>query len=466
MSAMPDTAPLNALLAGIDLKPSDFGSVTLTGDEAVIASPHRLAMGGASAIALQAASVAAIWKERTGRGQDVSVDLRRAAIGLDPGEFASQNGHRIDTRSHAREPVNGFFRTKDNRFFWVVGTYVHLRNGALELLDCANTKEAMGRATAKWNADDLEQEFFEKKMIGATARSAEEWRAHGQGQWLLNEPVIRITKIGDSAPEPLKPAARPLSGVRVMNMAHVIAGPVVARTLAEQGADALRLSSPALPDPLTQIIETGTGQRSAYIDLLNPENAARARELAKTADIFVESWRPGAMERRGFGPSDIAKIRPGIIYVSVSCFGNGGPWAPRGGFDQIGQTVTGVAVTEGGADNPRLVPTTLLNDYITAYLGAAGAGAALLRRAREGGSYHVTVSLCRSAMWVQSLGPTAFGRPIPHLTPSAGDLMVMPGPFGDIERVVPIPAYSETPSYWDYPPQPLGAAKPEWLPRA
>jgi crotonobetainyl-CoA:carnitine CoA-transferase CaiB-like acyl-CoA transferase len=322
----------------------------------------------------------------------------------------------------------------------------------------------MARAIGRWNADDLEQEFFEKKMIGATARSAEEWRAHGQGQWLLDEPVIRITKIGDSAPEPLKPAARPLSGVRVMNMAHVIAGPVVARTLAEQGADAMRLSSPALPDSVNQIIETGTGQRSAYCDLLKPEDQAHARELAKTADMFVESWRPGAMERRGMSVAELAKIRPGIIYVSVSCFGHRGPWAERGGFDQIGQTVTGVAVTEGGINSPRLVPTTLLNDYVTAYLGAAGAMAALVRRAREGGSYHVTVSLCRSAMWVQSLGLTPIPK-VGHLTPGPGDMMIMPGPFGDIERVVPIPHFSETKPYWVYPPQPLGAAKPEWLPR-
>ena len=135
-----------------------------------------------------------------------------------------------------------------------------------------------------------------------------------------------------------------------------------------------------------------------------------------------------------------------------------------GGFDQIGQTVTGVAVTEGGADNPRLVPTTLLNDYITAYLGAAGAMAALVRRAREGGSYHVTVSLCRSAMWVQSLGLVTPPK-VGHLTPKPEDMMIMPGPFGDIERVVPIPVYSETKPYWEFPPQPLGAAKPEWLPR-
>jgi crotonobetainyl-CoA:carnitine CoA-transferase CaiB-like acyl-CoA transferase len=460
----PDTAPLNALLETIDLSPKDFGNVVLTGDEKQLPSPHRLAMAGASVIALQAAAAAAVWKARTGRSQTITVDMHRAAIGLDPGEFAKQNGYPIDTRSHAREPVNGFFRTKDNRHFWVVGTYVHLRNGALELLDCANTKEAMSQAIAKWNADDLEQVFFEKKMIGATARSPEEWRAHPQGQWLLDEPVIRITKIAESAPEPLKPAARPLSGVRVMNMAHVIAGPVVARTLAEQGADAMRLSSPALPDSVNQIIETGTGQRSAYCDLLKPEDQEQARELAKTADIFVESWRPGAMERRGMSVTDVAKIRPGIIYVSVSCFGHRGPWAPRGGFDQIGQTVTGVAVTEGGKDSPRLVPTTLLNDYITAYLGAAGAMAALLRRAREGGSYHVTVSLCRSAMWVQSLGLW----PVPqvgHLKPRADELMVMKGPFGDVERIQPIPIFSETKPSWDYPPQPLGAAKAEWLPR-
>ena len=175
-----DTAPLNALLDGIKLAPADFGQVVLTGDEHVLPSPHRLAMAGASAIALQASAAAAVWKQRTGRGQTVTVDMHRAAIGLDPGEFASQNGYRIDTRSHAREPVNGFFKTKDNRSFWVVGTYVHLRNGALEILDCANTKEAMGRAIGERNADELEETFFEKKMIGATARSPEEWRAHGQ----------------------------------------------------------------------------------------------------------------------------------------------------------------------------------------------------------------------------------------------------------------------------------------------
>src|SRR5690606_37861061 len=163
---------------------------------------------------------------------------------------------------------------------------------------------------------------------------------------------------------------------------------------------------------------------------------------------------------------EAADIRPGVVYVSVTAYGDEGPWATRGGFEQLGQTVSGVAVREGGAGRPRVVPPYLLNDYLTGYLGAAGAMLALIRRAREGGSYHVKVSLTRTSMWVHSLGllarePARAGQ---HFAQTLTPLLERrTSAFGVLEQFPPVAQFSETPPYWALPPAPTGSSNPEWL---
>lgn len=444
------------------------GSVTIVGRDPIIASPHRIGEACAAALAAQGKAIATIWKMRTGRDQDVTVDLKTAIHGLHSIDFIKQNGYPIELHV-VKEAITSFYQTRDGRWVFFTGSYPLLRDGILNLLRCSNSAGAIANAVSKWDAFDLEEALAEQNLTGAVVRTREEWRSHLQGKTLLQTPVIEIEKIADSPQEPFSLAPRPLSGVRILDVTHVIAGPLITRTLAEQGADVLHISSPKHPDPLPMIMETGHGKRNAFLDFNNVEDIRHLLSLAQKSDMFVNSFRPGILEKRGLSPYHLAEIRPGIIYVSSRCYGFTGPWSSRGGFDQQGQCVTGVAAEEGLFDAPRLSPVYYLNDYVTAYLGAAGALAALIRRAREGGSYHVKVSLAKSSMWVQDLGLLEISKLDPSLDPKnmgTPDRITSQTPFGEMEYMPPITQYPETKAFWDKPPTPLGSSRAQWLPNS
>ncbi|GAA5234985.1 CoA transferase [Verticiella sediminum] len=458
---------VKALLAPHQAVPDELLSrLRLHGSAQEFDSPHKLVLASASAVGAFALGVEQYWRLAGGPGQSIGIDWMQAASGLNPGHFQTQSGYALPALSLLTELKADFYETADGRWFFPIGSYPHLRDGVLELLDCANTQTALAAGIGRWRADDLEQAFAERKLPGVYARSQQEWLAHPQGSLLAQVPPISLEKIGDSAPEPPRLLERPLQALRVLDMGHVIAGPVVARTLAEHGADVLRIGAPTNQDPFRQTVDTNIGKRSAFLDLDVPLDHAKVRELMTGADVIVQSWRPGSLERRGLGAADAAALRPGVIYVSVSAFGDEGAWRERGGFEQLGQAVSGVTVREAVGGRPRVVPTYLLNDYLSGYLGAAGVMQALMRRATEGGSYHVRVSLARTSMWVQDLGLLPFDagrgerrhfadglRPVLQTRESA---------YGPLRQLPPIAQFSHTPARWDLPPAPNGAHAPAW----
>ena len=444
----------------------EIADVDFSGDDSTIASPHRLATGMGVAIAAQAAAVAEIWRLRSGRRQRVAVDLHAAAHALNPASFLKQHGYPVTIRFVFTEPGNGFFQTRDRRYIYMAHGSPRLRNGLLDVLQCANSKPALTRAVAARDAGELEATCQQQRLPLVMVRSAAEWRAHPHGQLLVGRPVIEIERIADGKPMPFAPAGRPLSDIRVLENTHVLAGPGIGRCLAEQGADALRIAPPRTSDPINFMIDTGFGKRSAFLDLDNAGDVARYRELAADCDVVVQSLRPGNLDHRGLGAADLAAASKGLVYVSVSCYGHDGPWSPHVGYDPLAQSATGVCVVEGDADAPRVVPCTLLADYLTAYLGAFGALAALIRRAREGGSYHVRISLAQTCMWVQNLGLRDPGASKQAGSGSAPRILRMDSPFGDLRYLAPVAQYGETAAFWDKPPVPLGASPAEWLVRA
>ena len=455
-------AALARLLQDGGLGP-ELANVALTGDDTAVASPHRLATGMGVAIAAQAAAVAEIWRMRTGRTQGVAVDLAAAAHALNPAEHLRQNGYPVTVRFVFQEPGNGFFRTKDAWIYMAHGS-PRLRNGLLDVLQCANTKQAIAHAVAQWDATELEPICQERGLPLVMVRNAAQWREHAHGRFLAARPVIEVERIADGVPIPFGAAKRPLQGIRVLENTHILAGPGIGRCMAEQGADALRISPPRTSDPINFMIDTGFGKRAAFLDLDVAADAARYKALAADADVVVQSLRPGAMERRGLGCHELAAASNGLVYVSVSCYGAGhGPWSDYVGYDPLAQAASGICTEEGGEDAPRVVPSHLLADYLTSYLGTFGALAGLIRRARDGGSYHVRVSLAQACMWVQDLG-LRVPRPLPaHARRSEPRILTMDSPFGELEYLAPVAQYAETPAYWDKPPVPLGASRPEWL---
>jgi crotonobetainyl-CoA:carnitine CoA-transferase CaiB-like acyl-CoA transferase len=330
-------AALGRLLAELELDERAFGgTLTFVGEEPLAPSRHRIAAANAAAVAAQAIGVATLWQLRGGGAQEIRVDLERAVVpGLMPLNYLAQNGHSLRWASKRRG--SNFFQAKDGRHVYVLHTvdYPNLLLRVLDFLDCSDAHEAIAKAVARWDSFELEEAMAEQKLVGGVARTRAEWAAHPQGQWLAAQPAISVEKIADGDPVPLGAGARPLSGIRVLDLGHILAGPTAARTLAEQGADVLRVGPPQNPDTNLMVIDTGMGKRSAFIDLDRAGDAEVLRGLFSQADVVVQSWRPGALDRRGFGPPDAARLRPGIVYLSISCYGSGGPWRERGGYDPL-----------------------------------------------------------------------------------------------------------------------------------
>ena len=135
-------------------------------------------------------------------------------------------------------------------------------DAALDVLACSHEAEAIAAAVARWEGAALEDALNHRGVPAALVRSDAQWAAHPQGQWLAARPVVEIEQVAGSSPEPLAAGERPLTGVRVLDITHVLCGPSVGRAMAEQGADVLRVASPDCADPEAIIIDTGWGKRS------------------------------------------------------------------------------------------------------------------------------------------------------------------------------------------------------------
>jgi crotonobetainyl-CoA:carnitine CoA-transferase CaiB-like acyl-CoA transferase len=262
------------------------------------------------------------------------------------------------------------------------------------------------------------------------------------------------------------PAAdRPLAGVKVLDLTRIIAGPVCGRTLAAHGADVLLITASHLPSMQPLVIDTGRGKLSTYIDLREPSGRESLASLLRQADVFVQGYRPGAIAAFGFGPQDVARIRPGIVYVSLCAYGYEGPWANRRGFDSLVQTASGFNAAEAeasGASEPRPLPAQVL-DHATGYLMAFGAMSALARRAERGGSWHVRTSLAQTGYWFRQLGRVDnLACPDPAFDDVRDRLEDTPSGFGRLTAVRHAAVMTETPPHWVRPTVPLGTHAPAW----
>jgi crotonobetainyl-CoA:carnitine CoA-transferase CaiB-like acyl-CoA transferase len=464
-------AEFRAVMHDLGLKPEDTsGAITFVGEDPIFPSKHRLGACIGIPMMAGAAGIADIWRQRTGRGQDLTLDLRKAIHGINPMyKFTPTiNGQQYQLPYWIDNPMGfGLYRTKDGRLFLPTGAYPGLLNAMCTFLHCGPDADQIAEAVAKRDSADLEEAAHaDAKLVFALIRTPEEWLAHPQGKQLAERPLVEIVKIGDSDPEPFTPAARPLSGLRVLAATHVIAGNVMARTLAEHGAEVLQIAHPEefeneglMQDPCTGFTS------SAWLDLKKPESLTKAYELAADADVFVESYRGRKIADLGLSPEELAGRRPGIVYASARPYSYDGPWADRGGFDMEALAVSGFTTLEGTPEQPKFPPTYVMNDFIAGYCGAAGVQAALIRRAKEGGSYHVRVNLARCAMFFNSLG--TFDTDVPGTGEQnqvlAPDTITAQTPYGEYIRLAPPVQFSETKPYWRDPLLVVrGSSKPAW----
>jgi crotonobetainyl-CoA:carnitine CoA-transferase CaiB-like acyl-CoA transferase len=440
-----------------------LAAVTLTGTEPVL--PSSFAVGTAAQATIAASALAAneLWRLRTGRRQHVSVDMRDAGI-----EFRSERYLQIDGKPphEHRDKTVGLYRTADRRWIKLHTNLPHHRAGTLKLLGAEYDRSSVQRAIDRWKAYDLEDAAAKARLVVTATRSFAEWDATPQGAAVAGQPLFSIERIGEASAKPLPAGDRPMSGIRVLDLTRVIAGPVCGRTLAAHGADVLNISAAHIPQMEALMIDTNRGKLTAYLDLREAAGRETLTALLRDADIFIQGYRPGAIAQYGFSAEDAARIRPGIVCVSLCAYGYAGPWADRRGFDSLVQNANGLnvaAAEAAGEEKPRPLPCQEL-DHATGYLMAFGAMTALKRRATEGGSWHVRCSLAQTGHWFRHLGRIENGLacPDPKLEEVRDRLEEGPSGFGRLTSVRHSAVMSETPVRWARPSMPPGSHEAKW----
>jgi len=462
---VPSRTALHELLALTGLAQTPVEQVDFAGADPVFPARYRIGSAGAAALAAVGVAASRVWSLRTGRPpQHIAIDLRAAAAALRSSRYLRVDGA---PPKEAWDPLSGFYPVADGRAISIHCNFAAHREAAMRVLGSPAERAAAERASERWNGLELEDAIHAAGGCAGLARTASEWSTHPQQAAIATQPLLEITRIGDAPPEPLAAASRPLAGIRVLDLTRVLAGPTCARTLAEHGADVLKIGAAHIPDMPTTEIDTGIGKLSAHLDLRTREDRATLRALLRDAEVFSQSYRPGTLAARGFSPQEAAAIRPGIVYVSLSAWGDSGPWHARRGFDSIVQSVSGIAIEQGGSmSKPRYLPVSAI-DYVSGYLMAFGALVALARRATEGGSWLVRVSLARTGKWITDLGMLprdAIASVPPELSQEEIERLTteIDAPIGRVRHLKPVLQMSETSPYWVRPPVAAGAHRAEW----
>ena len=453
---------------------TDITSVwsALGGDPALLARVSRVERPGTlparlpvresarSCVGACALAAAELGARRTGGGVPaVTVDDGAVAAAFTSERHLLVGGRAPETFA----PLSRFWRTADG---WVRthANYPHHRARLLSALDVPGDPDAVAAALAERSAREAEEAVYAAGGLAVALRTPEEWAAHPQGAEVAKRPLVERERL-DSAPArelpPLGTGAGPLlpaAGLRVLDLTRVIAGPVATRTLALLGADVLRLDAPGLPELPGQHADTGFGKRSALLDLTADREVFE--ELLATADVVVTGYRPGALDRLGLTAGALAERRPGVVVAQLSAWGAYGPWSERRGFDSLVQVVTGIAATEGSAEQPGALPAQAL-DHGTGYLLAAAVLRALTERAEQGDGRCVRLSLARTARWLtEGIEPGPRGD-VAYEAPDAW-LGERDSALGRLRYALSPVSFEDGPRDWARPPGVWGADPARW----
>ncbi|QFU91361.1 E-cinnamoyl-CoA:R-phenyllactate CoA transferase [Amycolatopsis sp. YIM 10] len=425
------------------------GAVTVSGDESVLPGPFRVAAAAAASVGVATLAAAELLRLRGIEPPPVEVEIRHAVAA-----FHSERHLRVDGEVPGElwAPLTGDYLATDG---WVRlhCNYPRHVSAVCWGLGAAATREAVTEAVAKRRAREVQEAVIAAGGAAALMRTRQDWLNHPQGAAVAGQPLVELHQTGSAPPKRLFESDRPLGGVRVLELTHVIAGPVAGRVLAAHGADVLHIGAAHLPriDPLW--IDTGLGKRSAFTDLTQDAGRARLRKLLAKADVFVQSFRPGALARWGFSPEELADEFPGLITLDLSAYGPSGPWRNRRGFDSLVQLATGIAA-HAGLDRPHPLPAQAL-DHATGWLAAATVMTALRRAVTDGGGWRGQVALARTAEWLESLGR----REITDTGYTADDLLAkLPSPYGEL-TCVPVPGANPQ---WTEGTRLPGTDRPSW----
>jgi hypothetical protein len=472
-------AATDDVLKDVGLTTADSGGkLSFYGSDPIL--PSSIRFGTAAAIGLAARSVAlsALWRQTTGEGQDISVDVRKALrrfAGFFEEKWETINGRPPTPGGYAVSPflnMESFFReTRDGRHVLALDIYPQILVRTLNFLGCSPNQESINSAIRKWDAVELENAAAAEGLVLAMVRTNEEFRREPQYADVLSQmPLITVEKIGESEPIPLKANGDnlPLAGIRALGMGHVIAGAALGRDMALYGADVLNIWRPRDSEIESFFWDVQVGMRSTILDDAK-EDRQKFNQLLKSADVFFANKRPGFLKKHGLDAESLSAQKPGLIHAAVVLHGEKGPWSNRPGFDEIGAAVSGLFAIEGSPTQPKQPPIVPICDNVVAWLGSAGILEALRRRAIEGGSYRVVVSLTRVVLWQLSLGifdkayaKATAGSTDEH-TYSTPDLFTAETPLGTYQGMTDQIVLSRTPGAFRTVLVPRGSSKPEWL---
>jgi crotonobetainyl-CoA:carnitine CoA-transferase CaiB-like acyl-CoA transferase len=476
------SAALDDVLRAVDRSPRDAGGKVsfYGGADPLIDSPFRFAAAAAVALAAKGVAASAIWRQRGGSDQDIAIDVRKAFqrfSGFGDGRWEQINGRPPALKWNKYNPFLAvpFFRaTGDGRHVIALNVYPGLHQKALTLLDCADNNTSINEAISRRDADELENAAADAGIVIAKVRSTEEFFQEQQYQQVLQHmPLITIEKIADGDPQPLTAgASTPLEGIRGLGMGHVIAGAGIGRDLASFGADVLNVWRPDDSEVEAMYWDTQVGMRSAYLSDVGADRV-KLDALLRETDVFFSNRHPGHLEQVGLTADEVAVGHRGLIHAQVLLHGAEGPWATRPGFDEVGACVSGIFALGGTLEAPKQPPMLPIVDNIVGWFGTVGVLEALRRRAVEGGSYRVRVSLTRVCLWLMSLGifdkefaATTAGSTAEH-SAIPPDLFIANTPLGTYQGMTDQIEFSSLPQgFTTTVLHPMGADQPEWLPRA
>ena len=238
--------------------------------------------------------------------------MRQATASLRSGHYMKLGDGEVSTR---RNSIMGVYPTKDGRWSYLHCNFPNHRAAALSVLGVPEDRDAVAQGGADTGTPPIWRRRSSPPRAPAAwcARMAE-WAQHPQAAAIAALPLMEIVRIGDSPPEPLPAGDRPLSGVRVLDLTRVLAGPTCARTLAEHGADVLKITGAHLPNLGYQEFDTGHGKLSAHLDLREQRDVDTLRGLVREADVFSQGYRPGhaGRPRAVAGGTGGDPARPGL----------------------------------------------------------------------------------------------------------------------------------------------------------
>jgi crotonobetainyl-CoA:carnitine CoA-transferase CaiB-like acyl-CoA transferase len=338
--------------------------------------------------------------------------------------------------------LSGFRRTADG-WIRVHANYPHHAARLMAALS-AGTPPDVDQALLRMTSLEAEEAITAHNGVAAAVRGRAEWlaapmhAAAGAGPWIsISRPPGqpgRVPPVPQWRPSP--DPRRPLAGLKVLDLTRVIAGPAATRLLGALGADVLRIDPPHLPELIDAFIDSGFDKRSAVADFRNPAALATLRGLADSADVVVTGYRAGGLDRFGLGAEALLSARPALVVVTLSAWGDSGPWNGRRGFDSLVQAASGIAEkygrVSGNAWLPGALPVQAL-DHATGYGLAAGALALLAERISSGTGGAARLSLARTAEELLRLPAVRdSGGPLP-----GPEFRLMESPYGSLRLVGP-----------------------------